>query len=61
MNAVCPWQVGPAKDQVGTGQGQVVTEEIWKEAVHAAAAAAAIHDKASLLALWQWLAQNLQD
>ena len=37
---------------------QVVTEEIWKEAVHAATA---IFDKASLLALWQWLAQNQHD
>ena len=32
----------------------MVTKEILREAVHAAAA---IHDKA----LWQWLAQNLHD
>lgn len=51
MNAVCAWQVV-------VGQGQVVTEETWKEGVHAAAA---VHDKDSLLALWQWLAQNLHD
>lgn len=37
---------------------QVVTEEIWKETVHAAAA---IHDKGSLLALWQWLTLNQHD
>ena len=40
-DAVCFWQE--------------TTEEIWKEAVHAAAA---IHDKGSLLALWQRLALN---
>lgn len=34
---------------------QVSKEEIWKEAVHAAAA---IHDQVSLLALWQWPALN---
>lgn len=43
-NAVCLWQV--------------VTEEVWEEAVHAATA---ICDKVSLLALWQWLAQNQHD
>lgn len=35
-----------------------MTEEIWKEAVYAATA---IHDQASLLALWQWLAQTGHD
>lgn len=44
MDAVCCWQV--------------MTEEIWKKAVHAAAT---IHDTASLLALWQWLAQTGHD
>ena len=37
---------------------QVVTEEIWQGAVHAAAIH---HDEESLLSLWQWLARNLHD
>ena len=37
---------------------QVVTEEIWRKAVHAAAA---IPNQGSLLALWQWLALNQHD